>query len=120
MKKRAHERISVNVQVSLFCENEEYTGTIKNLSNNGMLIETEICPSLKSILRTIISAKLNIAIPSKTGILEVPVKVRRLVKTNEYDMGIGVELSNPQENYLAFVDGLRKLKINSYSYLSTT
>ena len=82
---------------------------IKNISNNGILIETEICPTLKSILRTIISAKLTILIPSRPGSLEVPVKVRRLVKKNEYDMGIGVELSNPQENYLAFVDGLSRL-----------
>ena len=42
MKKRAYERISVNVPVSFFCDNEEYTGTMKNLSNNGMFIETEI------------------------------------------------------------------------------
>ncbi len=106
MKKRANERISVNVQVSFFCDNEEYTGMIKNLSNNGIYIETEICPTLKSILRTFISAKFNIVIPSRTGVLEVPVKVRRVAETNGYDMGLGVELLNPQENYLAFVSSL--------------
>ncbi len=106
MKKRAHERISVNVQGSFFCDDKEYTGTIKNLSKNGIYIETEICPTLKSILRTFISAKINIAVPSSNGGLEVPVKVRRVAETNGYDMGMGVELLNPQENYLAFVRSL--------------
>ena len=112
MKKRAAERISANVQASFFCDDKEYTGTIKNLSNTGIYMETEICPTLKSILRTFISSKLIIVIPSKTGDLEVPVKFRRLEKITGYDMGIGIELSNPQENYLAFVNDLRKSHIN--------
>ncbi len=108
MKKRAYKRTSVNVPVSFFCDNEEYTGTMKNLSNNGIYIETELCPALKSILRAVIPAKIIIHIPSRNGVVEVPVKVRRLAKTDGNYVGIGVELANPQENFLAFVDSISR------------
>ncbi len=98
MKKRACERIPSNVKVDFFCSNAMYTGTLKNVSKRGMCIDTDTCFPLQS--------EFEVRIPFNNEIIEVPVKVRRLIKTDDYYIGIGVELLNSHGRYHEFVSGL--------------
>ncbi|NOZ69940.1 MAG: PilZ domain-containing protein [Deferribacteres bacterium] len=98
MKKRAYERIPSDVKVDFFCSNAMYTGTLKNVSKRGMCIDTDTCFPLKS--------EFEVRIPFNNEVIEVPVKVRRLIKTDDYYRGIGVELVNSHDKYHEFVSSL--------------
>jgi hypothetical protein len=109
MKKRHFERIGVSVPVCYFYNNALYTGTVTNLSKSGMYIETEICLPFKSIFEIFLSSRLKVEflIPSHNENFTVPVKVRRLVKTDVCYNAMGVELSNPPEEYSTFLGSFR-------------
>jgi hypothetical protein len=108
MKKREYERISSNMQVNYFYNNAMYTGTVTNLSKNGMYIKTEASLPFKSKFEVLIpfKSKIDIIIPLEDEVMEVPVKVRRLVKEDGHYEGMGVELSNPSQDYLEFLNKL--------------
>jgi hypothetical protein len=113
MKKRAHERIPADLEVNFMCENSSYTGRVTNLSKNGMYIEAETPLPFRSKFEVFFpfNLKLGINIPNGDEVLEVRVKVRRLVKKDDYFNGMGVELTNISDEYLEFLSG-----INHYSY----
>jgi desulfoferrodoxin (superoxide reductase-like protein) len=99
MKKRAVERISANLKAEFFWSDKINSGHVLDLSENGFLIKTDLCPAIKA------KFDLNINLPD--DILKIPVKVRRIIKNdNNYD-AIGVEIVNPPEEYLQYVDTLR-------------
>ena len=99
MGKRVFERIPVNIESDIFYSNTIHAGMIANISKKGMYIKTEICPPFKS--------KLEVLIPFKDETLKVPVRVKRLVKSDDIYNGMGVELLNLPQNYLEFVDSLK-------------
>ncbi len=99
MQRRAFERIPTNLQTTFLSENNNCTGTVMNLSENGMFINTKLSFPFDSML--------EIRIPLKEEILKVPVKVSRIVKTDDFYGAIGVELLNPPQNYLEFVNRLK-------------
>ena len=99
MEKRVFERISMNIKARFFSGEFEYAGTITNLSEKGMFISTEVSFPLKP--------QLEILIPLKEELLNVPVKIRNFGKSGDTYNGIGVELINPPQNYIEFVDNLR-------------
>ncbi len=99
MQRRAFERIPANLQTKFFSDNTICTGTVTNLSENGMFINTRMCFPFNSMF--------EIRIPLKEEILKVPVKISRIVKTGDFYDGIGVKLLNPPRNYLEFVRGLK-------------
>jgi desulfoferrodoxin (superoxide reductase-like protein) len=116
MKQRAFERITTSLRVNFSIGNEIHSGTLTNLSKNGMFINTQNCLPPKS--------KFDILIPSDEGVMSVSVKVRRLLKvSNDYD-GMGVELLNPSSQYFEFFNRMRSddmknlklanIKINSF------
>jgi desulfoferrodoxin-like iron-binding protein len=99
MKKRSVERIPANLQAEFFWSDKIISGHIVDLSENGFLIKTNSCPAIK--------AKFDLNITLQSNVLQVPVKVRRILKTdNSYD-SIGVEILNPPKEYLEYVDALR-------------
>ncbi len=98
MKKRAYERIPSNVKIDFFSSNAMYRGTLRNVSKKGMCIDTDTCLPLKS--------EFEVRIPFNNEVIEVPVKVRRLIKTEDYYKGIGVELLNSHREYQEFVSSL--------------
>ncbi len=99
MQKRAFDRIPVNLEVLYFCGSMIHNGTITNLSEKGMFISTKMDFPFDS--------SFELLIPLNNEILNVPVKVKRIVKTDNFYDGIGVELLNPLPNYLRFVNNLR-------------
>ncbi len=99
MEKRAFERVDTSLSIRYFCGNLFYTGTVRNLSGNGMFISTKV--------QFPFSSGFELLLPLKKEILRLPVKVTRIVKTDGFYNGMGVELLNPDQNYLEFVDTLK-------------
>ena len=101
MNKRAYKRTLADLEFS--CFDEDNFGTVKNLSENGMFITSEkISFHLES--------QFKISIPFKSKKLKIPVKVRRITKSNGYYDGIGVELFKPNKKYFTFVRELKGSK----------
>lgn len=102
MQKRTYERIPASLVAKFFLCNTLYYGIVTNISENGMCINTGTCFPCGS--------KVKLRIPLKEEVLEVPVKVSRVVKeTNSlYDV-MGVEVLNPSERYLQIVDNLKAI-----------
>ena len=100
MEKRSSNRVPSSLKIKLCFDNDINTGTLVNMSGNGMLINTKVCFPLKS--------QFDILLPSGEEILKIPVKVSRLLKKdNAYD-GIGVELLDPTSEYFDFLDNQSK------------
>ena len=100
MEKRKFERMPVNILVKYYCGDDEYSGTVTNISENGMFIRTDsIGFPFDSEFTTIL--------PVEKQVFNIPVQVRRIQKTGDRYDGIGVELLNPPHEYLNYVSGLR-------------
>jgi len=99
MKKRAVERIPANLKADFFWSDKVNSGYILDLSENGFLVKTDLCPAIK--------AKFDININLQDDILKIPVKVRRIVKNDNNYEAIGVEILNPPREYLEYVETLR-------------
>jgi len=70
-------------------------GLITDLSENGMRIKAGVClPS---------NSSLKLMLPLKDEVLELPVKVRRLVETDAFYDIMGVEVLKPPKKYLKIV-----------------
>ncbi len=109
MKKRAYERVLLDKKVQFLISEEMYPATIKNISQNGMLIETEEPLPFHSNLDANLPFKYNlkVLIDFKNDILEVPVRVKRLVKNGSSSFnGMGVALIDTSEEYMDFMSGL--------------
>lgn len=99
MERRASERIRANIAVRFYCDNNEYTGNVTDLSQHGMFISTDgMCFPF--------SSEFKIAFPIKTEVLNILVLVRRITKTKDCYDGIGVEILNPPKNYLEYMKDL--------------
>ena len=108
MKKRAHERMPIAMEVNFFQFNTMYPATIKNVSQNGMYIETtESLPFYSKFdVHIPFRSKLKILINFNNDVLEVPVRVKRLVKNGTSFTGMGVMLLNTSRNYMDFMSNL--------------
>jgi len=99
MARRATWRIPTNINARLHCCNNGCSRTVTNLSENGMSVSTnEMCSPIDS--------QFEIIIPLKEETLHVAVKLIRSVKTDSDSNGIGVELLNPSQKYINFVNDL--------------
>ncbi len=96
-EKRSFKRKPINLNASFFFRRKSYTGTVINLSKNGMGIETMKCLPLKS--------KFEILIRKKG--LKVPVKVKRLINKGHLCSGMGIELVEQPSNYIKLLDSFR-------------
>jgi len=99
MEKRAFERIDTNIPVKYFCENMLYTGTIKNLSENGMYIRTSNFLPCRD--------RIEMIIPLKDQVTTFKSRIRRIEKINDAIFNIGVEILNPPASFIAFVADLK-------------
>jgi hypothetical protein len=95
MEKRASRRIHANLELRYPCRNKFCSGRVTNLSENGMFIDTEMDFPVQS--------KFDILISLREDVLKVPVKISRLVKTDNIYKGMGVELLNLPKKYLEFL-----------------
>ena len=108
MKKRAYERIALDMKASFIQFNTKYLGVIKNISKNGMYIESDAPLPFNSKLELQLSfkAKLRIDITFNNNVLGVPVRVKRLVKDGDSFIGMGIMLLNSPPLYMDFLSGL--------------
>jgi hypothetical protein len=98
MQRRAFDRIISDLAFHSF--GIDYFGTVTNISENGMFIRSQkISFPLES--------EFEIFIPMNEEMLSVPIKVKRIIKSNGYYDGIGAELSRPTPSYLNFINRLR-------------
>jgi hypothetical protein len=102
MKKRSFERIPNKIKVKFFSGTTQFDGTATNLSEKGMFISTKVSFPLKP--------KLQIIIPLKKEMLKVPAEIRSFGVSGDKYTGIGVQLLNPSQNYLVFIDSLRSAR----------
>ena len=100
-KRRSVERVPANINVKFCGDDRSYSGTLKNLSANGMFISTRD-------MRFPFDTRFKVLIPVEDYVLTVPVKVSRITKTSDSYDGIAVELLNPPtKDYLQFIESLR-------------
>ncbi len=98
MNRRAFKRTETHLPVKYFCESSIYTGTIKNISENGMCIFTSnFLPCSNS---------LEIHMPLQEEVSQLYVKIRRIEKVNDSELYVGIEVINPPKNYIDFVESL--------------
>lgn len=99
MQRRAYSRIDVTLDARFECGAKTTTGIITNISENGMFIHTK--------LDFPFDINFDLLIKSNTVLLNVPVKISRLERSQENHEGIGVEVVGSPHSYVEYV---RKLK----------
>ncbi len=99
MQRRAHERIPVEFKIRYFCGDTPCSGTVKNLSESGMYIDTAIDFPFDS--------NFELVLPMDDEVMKISAKIKRVVKSGSVYKGMGVELLDPPENYIQFVNNLR-------------
>jgi hypothetical protein len=99
MEKRAFERVEANVAVKYYFDDRLYSGTVKNISEKGMLISTgNFLPCIDMV---------EILIPLEDEISNLAATIKRVEKINDSIYSMGIELLDPPDNYLEFVSNLR-------------
>jgi len=98
MHKRNSERTPVNLALRFPFSNTFIPGTVTDLSDNGMFINTELCFPLES--------KFEVLIKLKNEILTIPVQIARVVKSNNKYSGMGVRIVNSPQEYREFLSSL--------------
>ena len=92
MEKRGFDRIHIYLSSRFPCGNTFCSGTVTNLSENGMFINAEIYFPVKT--------KFEVLVQLKDEILKIPVKIVRIVKSGNIYEGMGVKLLNLPKKYL--------------------
>jgi hypothetical protein len=98
MNKRTFDRTSVNLALRFPFSNTFIPGTVTDLSENGMFINTELCFPLES--------KFEVLIKLKNGILTIPVQIARVVRSNNKYSGMGVKILTSPPEYLEYLSSL--------------
>jgi len=100
IERRVSERIPSSIAVRFTYNrllDSLYYGTVDNISRNGMLVRTGTCfPNHTNITLFIY----------KDRILMVNAKVKRVIKADGFYRAMGIEVTEPSEEYLDFIDGL--------------
>lgn len=99
MKKRAVERIDKNINVTFISAGTEYSGIMMNFSQKGMFICTDVNVPIRN--------QIKIHIPVRKEVLKVLAEVKSFTNSGDVQNGIGVELINPPQDYLIFIDSLK-------------
>ena len=115
MDKRVSERLDVNMNIKYLLWNplfwkHQYSGSIKNISESGMYLDTKtIYFPLDSLI--------EIYIPDKKETIRLPIKANNIVWRNILSdnscKGIGIEFKNPPKEYMEFIDKLKKHSLTS-------
>ncbi len=101
MQRRAFERIPANLRAKFLCGNSSYYATIKNCSENGVCINTSnFLPCGNAV---------ELHVPLKKDVLKLSAKIIRILKIDDFNYTIGIELSNSPKTYLEFVETLRNV-----------
>jgi hypothetical protein len=99
IERRAYRRIPTKIDTRFFYGNLFYTGTVLNLSEKGMFINTRRYLPPESILVVIIHID--------NELMKVIATVKRSVRNNSDCDGMGVELLRPSVGYVEFVKSIK-------------
>ena len=102
MEKRKFKRILVNMAVKFYSCDMNYTGTVSDLSEKGMLI------SVKEI-HFPFTLRFTIVIPLDEKVLHLPATLSRITTSPDFRDAIGVKLLDPGGDYLGFIDSLKSV-----------
>ncbi len=100
-ERRSCERIPTNMYARFFYGNMFYSGTVLNVSDNGMFISTKRFLPDDAIFVVIIRLE--------NELLKVIAKVNRIALTSGNSAGIGVTLLSPSRNYLDLVGSIKSV-----------
>ena len=103
-ERRLKNRIPVKIDARFFRDNMFYSGKILNLSDNGMLIKTNIDIHC--------GESFIVQISTRKDLPKLVVMVKRITGENSISPGVGVKLINPPQQYTDFVEDL-----SSYMYI---
>ena len=103
---RFYSRMPSKIKARFYCNDTDYSGTIMNISEDGMFIST-------GAVAFPFESNLDIFIRRKEMLLKVTVTVRRLTKTENVFDGMGVQVIDPDPDYLKFVRSLKYAKVKS-------
>jgi hypothetical protein len=106
---REFERIPTYFKVRFSCFHTDYTGTVTNVSENGMFIKT-------GKMSFPFDSTLEILIHLKDKIFKVPVEVSRMTKSKDQYDGLGVKLLDTPRDYLDLVNTYKMIHQNKTSF----
>jgi hypothetical protein len=99
MEKRSFERFDANLPVKYYCDDRLYSGTVRNISEKGMFINTaNFLPCID---------RLEIIIPLEEEISKFSARIKRVEKIDDLNYSMGIEIVDPPENYTQFVSTFR-------------
>ena len=98
MENRNFKRIQTKIDARFFYGNLFYSGTVLNVSENGMFINTKRFLPIDSMFVVIVRSNHNY--------FKVIAKVKRAQKLTDVFNGMGVELLSPSTDYLKFINNL--------------
>lgn len=98
MSRRTSWRIPTSVNIKCYRGNKEFPGTVTNISEKGMFINTNETSYPEDL-------QFQVTIPVKEDDLHLSVKLIRSVKTNSH-YSMGVELLNSPQRYTEYIDNL--------------
>jgi hypothetical protein len=96
---RTFDRIPVLIDVEINHDKNVCIGTLMNISESGMFIRTNKMPSP-------LQSQIEISIILNGELIRVSGKLVREENIRGYYNGIGVEVLNPPQNYMDFIDNL--------------
>ena len=99
MQRRIYKRTPTRIKVRFCCCKTDNSGTVTNISENGMFIYPE-----KIFFPFDLRFEIQIPLWDKT--IKIPVEVVRISKSFDVYSGIAVKVLNPHQNYSKFVDSL--------------
>ncbi len=102
-------RVPSNIKVRFSCFHTDYTGTVTNVSENGMFIKT-------GKMSFPFDSTLEILIQLKQKVFKVPVKVSRMTKSKDHYDGLGVKLLKTPEEYLDLVHTYKMINQNKTAF----
>ncbi len=101
MRKRTYYKIPSPLKVRFFCSHSFCAGTATSLSKRNMVIETKMALPL--------NGQFNVIICLREKLIKVPVKLKKMIgSNNSYDV-MAVEILEPQKDYLDFVNSINPL-----------
>ena len=106
---REFNRIPASFKVRFSCFNTDYTGTVTNVSENGMFIKT-------GKMSFPFDSTLEILVHLKHKIFKVPVEVSRITKSKDHYDGLGVKLLETPQDYLDLINTYKMIHQNKTSF----
>lgn len=89
-------KVLTSLDVIFYCCNSLYSGTVKEISESCICLNTKFCFPLNSMF--------ELLVPFQRKVLDIPVRVSRLAYINNLLDTMSVEVLSPSKEYTDFVE----------------